>query len=44
MMEQVRGIVLPSPTVFLEDGLVHRLRCPRVFRFGFLWPRAGDDA
>jgi dihydrodipicolinate synthase/N-acetylneuraminate lyase len=22
MMEQVRGIVLPSPTVFLEDGKV----------------------
>jgi len=22
MMEQVRGVVLPSPTVFLEDGRV----------------------
>ena len=22
-MEQIKGIVLPSPTVFLEDGRVH---------------------
>ncbi len=53
MMDQVRGIVLPSPTVFLQDGtvnkadarayrLVHRVRRACVFYSGFV--RTGTRA